>query len=67
MSAGFAAEDSEFVLQADDVVPARVQEGGSTHIVSNGVILDLQRDRTGIVVGLSVVVHCDDAGHQVRP
>ena len=61
VSAGFAAENSEFVLQANDVEPASVQEGRGAHIVFNRVILDLQRDGSGIVIGLSVVVHCDDA------
>ena len=67
MSAGFTAEDSEFMLQANDVEPAGVQEGRGTDIVFNGVILDLQGDGSGIVVGLSVVVHCDNADLQVRP
>ena len=67
VGAGFAAENSEFVLQTNDVEPAGVQEGRGAHIVFDGVILDLQGDRTGIVIGLTVVVHRDDAGLQVRP
>ena len=67
MSAGLAAEDSEFMLQANDVEPAGVQEGRGADIVFNRVILDLQRDGSGIVVGLSVVVHCDNADLQIRP
>ena len=67
MSAGFAAEDSEFMLQANDVKPAGVQEGCGTDIVFNRVILDLQSDGSGIVVGLSVVVHCDYDDLQIRP
>ena len=67
MGAGFAAENSEFVLQTNGVEPARVQESRGAHIVFNGVILDLQGDRTGIIIGLTVVVHRDDAGLRVRP
>ena len=67
VSAGFAAEDSEFVLQANDVKAAGVQEGRGADIVFDGVILDLKGDRSGIVIGLTVVVHRDDAGLEVRP
>ena len=33
VAAGFAAENAEFVLQADDIEPAGVQEGRGAHIV----------------------------------
>ena len=45
VAAGFAAENSEFVLQGNDVEPAGVQERGGAHIVFDGVVLDLQGDR----------------------
>ena len=67
VSAGFAAENAEFVLQANDVEPAGVQEGRGAHIVFDRVILDLQGDRRGIVVGLPWSCHRDDAGLQIRP
>ena len=62
MAAGFAAEYSELVLQADEVKTAGVQECRGAHIIVDGVILDLKGDRSGVVVGLAVVVHRDDAG-----
>ena len=67
VGAGFAAKNSEFVLQANDVEPAGVQERCGAHIFFDGVILDLQDDRTGIVIGLIVVGHRHDAGLQVWP
>ena len=35
--------------------------------VFDDVILDLKDDRTGIVIGLTVIVHRDDAGLHVWP
>ena len=43
--AGFATENSEFVLQAHDVEPAGIQEIRCTHVVFDVAILDLQSDR----------------------
>ena len=63
---GLAAENSEFVLQTNDVEPAGVQEVGRAHIVFDIVVLDLQGDRGGIVIGLTVVGHRHNAGLEVR-
>ena len=67
MRAGFTAENSEFMLQADDVEAAGVQERCGMDIVFNGVVLDLQRHRGGVIVGLSVVVHGNNADFKIRP
>ena len=66
VGAGFAAENSEFVLQANGVEPAGVQEVGRAHVLFDIVVLDLQSDRRRIVVGLTVIGHRHDAGLQVR-
>src|ERR1700738_3028270 len=64
MGAGFAAENPEFVLQADDIELAGVQKRGGANILTDAVILDLQRDRSRIVIGLIVVGHRHDEGLQ---
>ena len=67
MGPGVAAENSEFVLQTDDVEPAGVEKRGGADILLDAAILDLQRDRSRIVIGLIVVGHRHDAGLQVWP
>jgi hypothetical protein len=67
VGAGFAPENSELVLQANDVEPAGIQEGRGAHIFFDAVIPDLQGDRSGIIIGLTVVGHRHDRGLQVRP
>ena len=44
VGAGFAAENPEFVLQADDVEPAGVQKRRRPNILFDCVVLDLQDD-----------------------
>ena len=66
VGAGFAAENSEFVLQAHDVEPAGIQEVCRAHVVFDIVVLDLQSDRRRIVVGLTMIGHRHDAGLEVR-
>ena len=66
MAAGLAAENSEFVLQANDVEPARVQEVRGADIFLDVAVPDLEDDRGGIVIALAVVGHRDDAGLEVR-
>ena len=67
MGPGFAAENSEFVLQTDDVEPAGVEKRRGADILLDAVVLDLQCDRSRIVIGLVVVGHRHDAGLQVWP
>ena len=62
MGAGLAAKNSELVLQASDVETAGVQKVCRTNIVLDRVILDLEGDGSGIVIGLTVVGHRHDAG-----
>ena len=62
VGAGFAAENSEFVLQADGVEPAGVQEIRGARVLFDIVVLDLQGDRSGIIIGLTVIGHRHDAG-----
>ena len=66
VDAGFPAENSEFVLKADCVEPAGIQEVCRTDIVFTATIPDLQGDRRRIVVGLTVIGHGHDAGLQVK-
>ncbi len=61
-SAGFATENSEFVLQTNVVETAGVQEVGGAHVVFDVAVFDLQRDRRRIVIGLTVIGHRHDAG-----
>ena len=65
VGAGIAAENPEFVLQADDVEPAGVQRSRGAHILFDAVFPDLQHDRCRIVIGLVVVGHRHDAGLRV--
>src|SRR5258705_7587951 len=65
MSAGFATENSEFVLQTNGVETAGVQEVRGAHVVFDVAVLDLQRDRSGIVIGLTVIGHRHDAGLEI--
>jgi hypothetical protein len=44
MRPGFATENSEFVLQTDDVEPAGVEKRCAAHILLDAVVLDLQCD-----------------------
>ena len=67
VDAGFAAKNSELVLQAGDVEVAGVQKVCCTNIVLDHVILDLEGDRSGIVIGLTVVGHRHDAGLKTWP
>src|SRR5258708_10904377 len=66
MSAGFATENSEFVLQTNGVETAGVQEVRGAHVVFDVAVLDLQRDRSGIVIGLTVIGHRHDAGLEIE-
>ena len=64
--AGFAAENSELVLQANGVEPAGIQEICRTHVFFDIVVLDLESDRRGIIIGLTMIGHRHDAGLQIR-
>ena len=61
MGAGYTAENSEFVLQANRVETAGVQEVGGARISVDIIGLDLQRDRLGIIVDLTVIGHRNNA------
>ena len=65
VGAGFAAENSEFVLQADDVEPAAVQEIRGARVLFEFAVLDLQSDRRRIVIGLAMIGHRHDGGIDV--
>ncbi len=62
MGARFAAKNSEFVLQTNGVEAAGVQEICGARIRVNIVGLDLQSDRRGIIVNLTMIGHGNDAG-----
>ena len=47
MGPGVAAENSEFVLQGDDVEPAGVEKRRSADIVLDAVVLDLNATEAG--------------------
>ncbi len=66
VGAGFATENSEFVLQAHGVEPAGIQEVCCMHVFFDIVVLDLKSDRRRIIIGLTVIGHRHDAGLQVR-
>ena len=67
MGSGITAENSEFVLQANDVEPAGIEKRSGADIFLDAVVLDLQCDGSGIVIALPVVGHGHDAGLQVWP
>ena len=66
VGAGLATENSEFVLQAHGVEPAGVEEIRRARVLVDIVVLDLQGDRRGIIIGLTVIGHRHDASLQVR-
>jgi len=66
VGAGFAAENSEFVLQAHGIEPAGIQKVRCTQIFFDIAVLDLESDRRRIIVGLAMIGHRHDAGLQVR-
>ena len=66
VGAGFAAENSELMLQAHGVEPAGIQEIRRTHVLFDIVVLDLETDRRRIIVGLTVIGHRHDAGLRIR-
>ena len=66
VGAGFAAENSEFVLQAYGVEPAGVEEIRRAHVLFDIVVLDLETNRRRIIVGLTVIGHRHDAGLRIR-
>lgn len=66
VAAGFATENSEFVLQAHGVEPAGIQEVCCTDVFFDLVILDLKSDRLGIIIGLAMIGHRHDAGLESR-
>ena len=61
MGAGFATENSEFVLQTDRVEAAGVQEICCACVRVNIVGLDLKSDRRRIIVNLTMIGHGNDA------
>ena len=60
VAAGLAAENAEFMLQADDVELTGIQEVGRTHIVFELVIVDLKPNDGWIVVGVTMIGHRHD-------
>ncbi len=66
VAAGFATENSEFVLQAHRIEPAGVQEIRRARIFFDGVVLDLPCHRWRIIIGLTMIGHRHDAGLEVR-
>ncbi len=65
VDAGFATENSEFVLQAHGVEPAGVQEVRCAYVFFDIVVFDLENHRRRIIVGLTAIGHRHDAGLQV--
>ncbi len=64
--AGLAAEDPEFMLQANDVELPLVEEIGGAHVILQFFIIDLQANDGRIVVGVAVVGHRHDGGVHVH-
>ena len=67
VAARLTAEDAEFVLQADDVEPAGVQEVRGAHIVFELSSWICRPTSGGIVVGLTVIGHRHDGGVEIWP
>ena len=63
---GLAAEDAELVLQRHHVETAVIQEVGSAGIVLKPIVADLKTDGAWIVVAVTIVIHRDDGGFQIR-
>ncbi len=66
MSAGLAAENSVFVLKANDVEARIVQKLGSLNILADRFVVDLEAHSRRIVIGAAGVRHGDDAGLEIR-
>ena len=65
---GFTTENSEFVLQSNDIEPRLIQEIGSPYVVIDYLILNLKSDDRGrIIIGVTVIRHSHDAGLQAWP
>jgi hypothetical protein len=66
MIAGLAAEYAEFMLQADHLELASVEEVGCSYVLGKKPIIDMQPDGRGIVIGMMMICHCHDGGLYVR-
>jgi hypothetical protein len=67
VGAGFTAKNSELVLQGSDIETIGVQKVCCSNVVLDRIILDLEGDRSGIVIGLTVVSHRHDTSLQIWP
>ena len=67
MAAGLAAEDAEFMLHADDLELAGIQEVRRPGVLFQALVVDVQANRRRILVGLPMVGHRHDAGLHARP
>ena len=65
MAAGFAAENSEFMLERNDVESCLIQELGGLDIIIDRLIVDLNMDVRRIVVAAAMIRHGDDTGFQI--
>ena len=66
VSAGFAAKNPVFVLQANHVEVPVVQKLGGLDVLRDRFVVDLKAHGRRIVVGVARVRHRDDTCFQVR-
>src|SRR5688572_24948625 len=66
VSAGLAAKNPVFVLQANDVEMPLVQKLGGLHVLLDRFVVDLEAHGRRIVVAVASVRHRDDASFQFR-
>lgn len=66
MTTSQPAKDSVLMLQRDDIEPRSVEEFRGLHVVIDHVVAKLKPYWGGVGVGPAGVVHCDDAGIQIR-
>ena len=67
MTTGFTAKNTEFMLQANNLKPAVVQERRRANVILGAIVVDLKTDRGRIVIGLTVIGHRDNGGFQIGP
>ena len=65
MTTRFATEDTEFMLERDEVYVAGIQELGGLDIVFDVFLVDLESRDRRLIVFLSWLVHGDDPGVEI--
>src|SRR5438552_6189237 len=66
MSAGLTTENAVFMLKAYDVETRFVEKLGGLNVFADRVVVDMESHRQRLVIGVTRIVHGDDAGLDIR-